>query len=142
MKTLYGIDFGIFPNTNEDCTNKFIEMFSGNKRDTTFILEKGTYLFSSECSIKEDYPISNTKHTNPRSLSSLIKGMDSIIFSGNDSQFIFEGQTIPFTVTNSRNIKIQDISIDWGTPLSAEGITVAMARSPGLQSAMPNPVFW
>lgn len=125
LNTIYAKDFGILPNTNQDMTKLFQNMFEAHPNHAHFVLEKGTYKFSSDEATQADYYFSNTDQENPRHLSILIKDMDNIILDGGGSTFIYAGQTTPIAIDHSCNITVKDITIDWDIPLSAEGEIVA-----------------
>lgn len=128
MKMIFARDFGIFPNTTMNYTDAFMSMFNVHPSHTTFILEKGTYTFTSTEALQRDYSISNTDVASPRYLSLLLKDMSNIVIDGAGSQFIYEGQTIPLALDHCEAITLQNITIDWKIPLSAEGTIVGACQ--------------
>ncbi|MEF9959270.1 MAG: hypothetical protein RR090_09485 [Niameybacter sp.] len=128
IQIIYAKDLGILPNTNKDMTHLFKSMLEAHPTHTHFILEKGTYRFSSDYATQAHYYFSNTDQDNPRHLSIFIKDMENIILDGAGSTFIYAGQTSPIAVDTSRNITIQNIIIDWDIPLSAEGKVIASCK--------------
>lgn len=124
IQNIFARDYGILPNQDIDCTQAFYSMLAEHKANTCFILEQGTYHFSSKEALRGDYYISNTDVENPRHLSVLLKDMKNIIIDGNGSYFIYDGQTIPFTVDHCDTVTLKNITIDWTIPLSAEGFIV------------------
>lgn len=121
MKLIDARDYGIYPNTGQDMTKAFQTMISQFKKDTTFSLATGVYHFSATEAIVANYYLSNTDVEDQRSLSIQFKDMKNIILEGNQSRFIYSGQTIPLTIDNCEGIQIKNITIDWQIPLSAEG---------------------
>ena len=123
-KNIFAKDYGILPNNSTDCTQAFYHMFSEHPENTCFILEPGTYHFSSENALRGDYYISNTDVEHPRYLSILLKDMKNITIDGQGSLFLYKGQTIPFTVDHCEAITLKNLTIDWSIPLSAEGLII------------------
>lgn len=121
MNLIDARDYGIYPNTGQDMTQAFQAMISQFTQDTTFSLATGTYHFSSTEAIEAAYYLSNTDVEDKRALSIQLKHMKNIILEGNKSKFIYSGQTIPLTIDNCEAVQIKNITIDWQTPLSAEG---------------------
>ncbi len=123
-KNIFAKDYGILPNQSTDCTQAFYKMLTDHPENACFILDPGTYHFSSEEALRGDYYISNTDVENPRHLSILLKDMKNITIDGNGSLFLHKGQTIPFTVDHCDTVTLKNITIDWSIPLSAEGLIV------------------
>lgn len=127
-KQIFARDYGILPNQHTDCTDAFHTMFSQNPSDTCFILDKGTYHFSSDHALKGHYYFSNTDVENPRHLSILFKNMKNVTLDGMGSLFIYQGQTLPFAIDHCDQVTLKNITIDWDIPLSAEGQIVSASK--------------
>lgn len=128
MRTIYAKDYGILPDTKEDCTEKFIGMFENNMHDTKIILEKGRYDFYSVGAMHEKYSLSNTTVLDYRNISVQLKNMSNIELDCSSSEFVFHGQVLPFCIHSSSGITLKNFSIDWEIPLSAEGIIAAITE--------------
>lgn len=127
MRTILAQEQGVFPNTGEDCTELFAMMLRNNPSDTHFMIQPGRYDFFSEKARPQEYYLSNSDIVNPRRLSIELSEMQNILFDGNGAQFVFHGQTTPFTIDESKNISLRNLTIDWDIPLTAEGRVIRVA---------------
>ncbi|WP_366183997.1 right-handed parallel beta-helix repeat-containing protein [Flavobacterium ovatum] len=86
--------------------------------------EKGTYHFYPDKGFEIYAELSN--HNNGLAKTAFpIFNMKNVTIDGQGSTFIFHGIIIPFSVENSENIKIVNLSIDWGMAFHSEGLVVA-----------------
>ena len=86
--------------------------------------EKGTYNFYPDKGLEISAQISNHNNTLVKTAFPIFN-MKNLIIDGQGSTFIFHGLIIPFSVDNSSNIKIVNLSIDWGMSFHSEGLIVA-----------------
>lgn len=110
------------PGTREDITpylNKLFNQYKG-KENLVFLFETGRYDFYTQFSTAKKYFELNTTVVNPRNCSVLIENNKNITLDGNGSEFIFHGKLQPFTIDNSSNITIKNLSLDWEFPFGAE----------------------
>ncbi len=124
MNTVFAQQQGIFPNTGEDSTKIFAKMLRENPKHTTFILQDGRYDFFSENAWQKECYLSNSDIINPHNLSIELSKMEDIVFDGGGAQFVFHGQTMPFTIHKSKKITLRNLTIDWDIPLIAEGCVI------------------
>lgn len=129
MQVIKATEHGILPNTKKDVTQAFAAMLASSNSETEFVLEPGRYDFYAENAELRDYYLSNSDIINPRRLSLQLCGMNHVVFNGNGAELVFHGQTMPFTVDNSSNIIIKNLTIDWEIPLTAEGTITAATSS-------------
>ena len=127
MKTIQAEQWGIRPDTGEDCTAAFARLLGENPRATEFVLAPGRYDFDAAHAARRDYALSNSDIVSPRHLSLQLCGMEDVVFNGNGAQLVFHGQTMPFTVDQSQGVTIKNLTIDWAVPLTAEGEIIAAA---------------
>lgn len=85
---------------------------------------KGRYDFWPQYCIEKIYYESNTTVNNPRRCAILIEGINGLVIDCGGSEFVFHDRMQPFTIDNSRNISIKNVSIDWDIPLTAEAEVV------------------
>lgn len=122
QKTIINIgDLGLKPNSRENATaivSKAIDLAKSN--NVKIIFEKGRYDFWNDGSKEEALNISNTTVIPKRRLAIDLNGLKNIEIEGNESEFIFHGKFQPITIRNCENIVVNNISIDWEIPFSAE----------------------
>lgn len=86
--------------------------------------EKGVYHFYPDKGFEIYAQISN--HNNGLAKTAFpIFNRKNLTIDGQGSTFIFHGIIIPFSIENSQNIKIINVSIDWGMSFHSEGVIVA-----------------
>lgn len=86
--------------------------------------EKGTYHFYPDKGLEIYAQVSN--HNNGLAKTAFpIFNMKNLTIDGQGATFIFHGIIIPFSVENSENIKIVNLTIDWGMSFHSEGLIVA-----------------
>lgn len=95
-----------------------------NDKPVSIVFEKGTYNFYPDKALESYCFISNHNGGLVRTAFPLFS-KKNITIDGQGSTFIFHGKMIPFFVQKSENIKIKNLSIDWATPFSSEGLVVA-----------------
>lgn len=87
--------------------------------------EKGTYHFYPEKGLEKYVHISNHCDVMVHTAFPL-QGFENLKIDGQGSTFIFHGIMIPFLVNDSKNITIENLSIDWNEPFHSEGKIVAI----------------
>lgn len=113
---------GLKPDSRENAVpyvKKAIDMCL-NKTNPVLVFPKGRYDFWPQHCIERDYFESNTTDNNPKRLAIFIERMEEFTLDGLGSIFIFHDRMQPFTVDNSQSITIQNVSIDWDIPLTAQ----------------------
>ena len=99
-------------------------MMADEKPISTIKFEKGTYHFYPDKGYEVYAYISNhddvVVHT-----AMPIWGIDNLTIDGQGSTFIYHGRMIPFMIENCKNIRVQNLSIDWAMPFHGEGLVVA-----------------
>lgn len=94
----------------------------GSIREIKF--QKGTYHFYPDKGYESFVFISN--HDNVLTRTAFpIDRQENLTIDGQGSTFIFHGLMVPFLITDSKNISIKNLSIDWQTPFNSEALVVA-----------------
>lgn len=121
--------FGIEPDSRRNAVQgvKAALKECASKKNPVLFFPKGRYDFWPQHADERDYYESNTDVANPRRCPILIEKMNGLIIDGNGSEFIFHDRVQPFTIDNSANITIRNLSIDWDIPLTAQGEILAVA---------------
>jgi hypothetical protein len=125
--TINVADFGLKPDTKENSIPAVMKALEECKKHPNSILkfEKGRYEFMIDPSHTREYFESNTTNDAPKNLAVLIDRCKGLTLDGGGAEFIFHGAIQPITVDNSENITIQNLTIDWDIPLTAQGKVVA-----------------
>jgi hypothetical protein len=97
------------------------------KPGSVIVFPKGRYDFWPHQCIEKVYYESNTTVNNPRRCAILIEGLNGVTIDCGGSDFVFHDRMQPFTVDNSTDILIRNVSIDWDIPLTAEAKVVETA---------------
>ncbi|QOD61757.1 alpha-1,3-galactosidase B [Polaribacter haliotis] len=114
-------DFGIQPNTKESITSKINKIIEGlDNEPVTIVFPKGRYDFYPDSTYFKPYFETNTYDINPKRLAIFIQNKKNITIDANHSDFVYHGHIQPFTIDNSENIEIKNLTIDWDQPLTAE----------------------
>jgi len=131
VKKVLITDFGANPNSGENCVPAILEALEDCKKQGSVVLifPSGRYDFYPENSPRVDYYELNTTDINPKTCPILIKEMSNVVIDGLGSTFIFHGAMQPFTIDNSSNITIRNVSIDWDFPFGAESEIVEVDDS-------------
>ncbi len=116
-------DYGIMPNQKESIAPKLAKLLAlikeeqaRKKTKVKLVFLKGTYYFDSVDSPKKQVYISNHDQIGLRPIGMLIEGMENLTIEGMGSDFICRGRMLPIAVLNSRNIKFNQLSIDFENP--------------------------
>ncbi len=129
--TIHISDYGIQPDSRQNTVlsiQKALEDAS-SLRNPVLIFEPGRYDFWPQHSIEKIYFESNTTDNNPKRCAILIEDMQNLIIDGNDAEFIFHDRMQPFTVDNSSNISIKNLSVDWDIPLTTQAEVMEITDS-------------
>lgn len=123
--TISVADYGITPNTGEDCTTLLKRILSEIKNietATTLIFPKGEYHFYKEFGEQRQYHLSNTDSLDYplKTIGILIEEQSNLTINGQGSLFIFHGDFMAFALVNCKNVKLQDFSIDYQNPPTTE----------------------
>ena len=115
-------DFGLQPGTRENAVPYVQKALTACHEliNPVILFQKGRYDFWPHHCIERNYYESNTTDLNPKRLAMLIEEMNGLTIDGNGSDFVFHDRIQPFSVDNSQNITIKNLTIDWDIPLTAQ----------------------
>jgi hypothetical protein len=99
-----------------------------SKQNPLLVFPKGRYDFWPQYAAEKDYYESNTDIVNPRRCPILIEGINNLAIEGCGSEFIFHDRVQPFTVDNSSNITIKNLTVDWDILFNASAELLAVAN--------------
>ena len=118
-QTVNVADYGIVP--GRDVTfalNALIASLEGTS-NVTLSFPEGQYDFHPERAFEEYRYVAN--HDNGlKRMAFPIFGADNLTIDGNGSLFMFHGRIVPFTVHESHNVTLQNLTIDFIRPFHAE----------------------
>jgi hypothetical protein len=115
-------DFGLNPDTRANSVlfiRKALEICK-TKDNPVLVFPKGRYDFWPQYAIEKLYYESNSDVIPLRRCAILIENMKNLTIDCKGSDFIFHDRIQPFTIDKSQNILIQNVSIDWDIPLTAQ----------------------
>ena len=120
-------DFGLKPGTGENAIPAVIKALNECKKHpgSVLLFDKGRYDFNIDSTHTRIYFESNTTNDTPKNLAILIEGCSGLTLDGGNSEFVFHGAIQPITVDHSDGITIQNVTIDWDIPLTAQAKIVA-----------------
>lgn len=122
QKKLFGPSFGLIPDSGTDATPHFQKMLEAVKgeKEVTIILTAGRYDFFEEGALHKKSFEYKDNNGDPKNLSILIEEFENLTIDCSFATFMFHGKLQPITIENSKNIKIQNLYIDFATPTSLE----------------------
>ena len=114
--------FGVEPDTRRNALPAVMKALDAcrTKSDAVLVFPKGRYDFWPVLANNRDFYQSNTSHTGPMRCGILVEGMTNVVIDGQDSTFIYHDRISPFVVSGSARVTIQNVSIDWDIPLTAQ----------------------
>ena len=105
--------------------------------DTVILLEKGVYhIYPSDAS-KRTFMITNSlpqyqcdKYgvTYEKDIAILVEGKKNVVIDGGDSKLICHGKMIPFYASQSENVTLKNITIDYADPTVTEMTVVEKGK--------------
>ncbi|MBQ8045183.1 MAG: alpha-1,3-galactosidase B, partial [Bacteroidales bacterium] len=90
-------DYGIYPNTGEDISEKLAKAFDiiNEEREgnpATIIFEAGDYDFYPQTAIEREYYISNHDQDNPKKVAVVIENMRNLTIDGQGANLYMNGR--------------------------------------------------
>ena len=119
--TSYATEIIHFKHTKDDMTTTVRNAIEKAKeKDIKLVFEKGVYTFLTDYAIGKYLRITN--HGNGfKNIIFNFDAFNSVEVEGNNSEFIFNGQTAPFIFEGCKNIKVSNLTLDWKIPFSFQG---------------------
>ncbi len=113
-------------NISEDATAAVVARLlqADDKPISELKFEKGTYHFYPDKGYEKFCYISNHADLMVNTPFPIFN-MKNLTIDGQGSTFIFHGVMIPFLIDGSKNINVQNITIDWSESFHSEGLIVA-----------------
>lgn len=134
---LYATEPIIIKPSNGDMTSVIRGIIEKRReKDIHLIFEKGVYQFLPDYATGKYLEITN--HGN--GYKKIIFNFDrfrSVTIEGNQSEFIFHGQTMPFLFEGCEKIAINNLTIDWDKPFDFVGEVVAINEKEGWSDIKP-----
>lgn len=121
VSTLKITDFGAIPDSKNNASvaaKNLIKNLQDNHNIThvTITFRKGIYHFYEDSAFIKEYYISNHDQDNPKKVGFALENLSNITLDGQGSEFIFHGRMIPFSLINSENITLRNLSVDFEVP--------------------------
>lgn len=117
----YATEIIHFKHTKDDMTTTVRNAIEKAKeKDIKLVFEKGVYTFLTDYAIGKYLRVTN--HGNGfKNIIFNFDAFNSVEVEGNNSEFIFNGQTAPFIFEGCKNIKVSNLTLDWKVPFSFQG---------------------
>lgn len=133
-------DYGAKKDSTEDSAEAIWEAFEAAKEakkngasSVTVTFPKGTYHIYKDRAEKREYHTSNTSSTSPayytKTIGLLIEGQEDFTLEGNNSLFMMHGNMMALAVVDSKNVKLQNFSWDFGVPTISEMTVTDMGET-------------
>ncbi|AUC20691.1 alpha-galactosidase [Polaribacter sejongensis] len=94
-------------------------------KDIKLVFEKGNYFFKTDYAVGKFLYVTNHGNGFKKIIFNFEK-FNSVEIEGNDSEFIFRGQTLPFVFDGLHKVDVKNITIDWDIPFSFQGDVTAV----------------
>ena len=115
----------------KDCSNETDATFTVHRaleeckanKATKLVFPKGTYHFLPNLAFERFVHVTNNGEGLTRFLFDLT-GFENLEIDGQGSLFLFDGYIVPFLISNSRNIVVRNLSIDYKRTFHSEGTIV------------------
>lgn len=136
-------DFGIVPDTGEDCTAAIQAVLAelSGRSDIRLVFERGRYTFADEQSQQEyDRLMSGELHPNtfwgkpelPYHSAMSFRDMNGLEIDGQGAVFVFHGLVQPFELSRCTQVVLKHFTLDWDRPLFSNGVLLSYVDGTGL----------
>lgn len=106
------------------------------EKDIHLIFEKGSYKFLPDYASGQYLEITNHGNGYKKIIFKFDK-FRSVTIDGNNAEFIFHGQAMPFFFDGCKNVVVKNITIDWDIPFNFVGEVVAINEKEGWRDIKP-----
>ena len=115
-------DYGVQPG-GKDCSQamSFLIDAARQQQASRINLPAGEYHFYAASARRMQFYISNHDQQPQHAVAIPLVGLKDIEFCANGSKFIFHGMMLPVVLQDCENVTLNDFSIDFAEPFSAEG---------------------
>jgi hypothetical protein len=101
---------------------------NAKEKDIKLVFEKGIYAFKTDYAIGKFKYVTN--HGNGfKKIIFNFEGFNSVEIEGNGSEFIFNGQAMPFDFEDCNKIRVSNVVIDWDIPFSFQGDIIEINKA-------------
>lgn len=117
-------DFGL--EEGKDGTQAIIHALQEAKIKSAkrLIIPKGKYYFSNEKALEKYLTISNNDNGMKRIVFAII-GFNNFEIDAQGSEFVFDGNMVPFVIEQSRDISLKNFSVDFKKPMYGQAEVIA-----------------
>lgn len=114
--------------SDNDMTSVIRDAIDNTKsKDIKIVFEKGTYKFLTDYAVSKYLYVTN--HGNGfKKIIFNVEDFNSVEIEGNNSEFIFRGQTAPFVFEGCNKVNVRNVTLDWDIPFSFQGDIVAINK--------------
>ncbi len=119
------INYELFNTTNNHAYNLYHAIqYCQEHGENGLIFQKGTYDFYSDMASEDVLCVSNHTIYGISRIAFLLKNLENFCVDGNGSCFVFHGGIVPFVIRDSKDITIQNLSIDYDGTRYLHGIVL------------------
>ncbi|MDO6492387.1 MULTISPECIES: right-handed parallel beta-helix repeat-containing protein [unclassified Cellulophaga] len=128
FSNIYAVETIHIKYSNQDMTYTVRQAIENAKeKDIELIFEKGDYTFLTDYAVGKYLYVTN--HGNGfKKIIFNFEGFNSVVINGNNSKFVFRGQTAPFVFEGCKKIEVKNVKLDWDIPFSFQGDVVAVNK--------------
>lgn len=130
MKQILVREYGILPEDRKENTWNLQKLLCKVRKeeDVEIVFERGTYHFYPDYAVEKLLYISNHDEDTIKKVAFDLSGMKKVSIVGNQTEFIFHTDIIPFHIDQSGDIKIEGIEIDYWRTGYSEGKIVEISE--------------
>ena len=123
MKQIEVSTYGIFPEDCRENTWKLRQMLDQLREEEgiQIIFEPGTYHFYPDYAVEKLLYISNHDEDTIKRIAFDLTGFQHLVIRGEETQFLFHTDVIPFYLHACEDITIEGVKIDYVRPGYSEG---------------------
>ncbi|TAD86390.1 MAG: right-handed parallel beta-helix repeat-containing protein [Bacteroidetes bacterium] len=107
-----------------------------NDKDIHLTFESGTYKFLPDYATGKYLEITNHGNGYKKIIFNFGK-FRSVIVEGNNAQFVFHGQCMPFLFDGCKSVVVKNLTIDWDIPFNFLGEVMAVNEKEGWRDIKP-----
>ena len=82
----------------------------------------GEYVFRTKSATRLSFKISNHNQTDPHLVALPLVGLTNVTVRGTGSTLLVDGAAIGFTILDSKNVRIEDVRLDWTRPFISDAV--------------------
>ncbi|WP_281990610.1 alpha-1,3-galactosidase-related protein [Aquimarina aggregata] len=114
--------------TTEDLTPMIRRAIENAKtKDIKIVFEKGVYTFFADYALGKYMRVTNHGNGLKKIVFNFTR-FNSVKVEGNNSEFIFRGQVLPFLFEGVKKVVVSRLTIDWDVPFSFQGDVITVNK--------------